>query len=84
MRMTALLVLMLCGCLGVDRLVMYGALAAAGAPLRNDGECYSACNPGTVCNGDSGFCEAMACHGRCRPSEVCVNDGTFTEHCEPR
>ena len=78
----AVLVLMLCGCLGVDHVVGYGVMAATGAAMRKEGTCYAACSPGTVCNGQTGYCEVQACHARCRPSEICVNDGTLSERCE--
>lgn len=82
-----MIVLMCCSCATAGDAVgavVFHAAAGVGAAQANRaaGQCYAACFPGTTCNRETGYCEALPCHGRCKPDEMCVNEGSFTEHCE--
>lgn len=48
----------------------------ASAIRRASGECYTPCNPGSVCNKGTGLCEPIPCGGRCSFDEKC--EATYT------
>ena len=55
---------------------MTAAAVGAAAVSRAKGGCIALCNPGTMCNPNTGLCETDPCGGRCDASEAC--EGTFT------
>lgn len=56
--------------------------AGVAASRRADGECFTPCNPGTVCNPKTGYCDPQPCGGKCRPEEDCVKT-SWGEQCVP-
>ncbi|MEW6432737.1 MAG: hypothetical protein AB1730_14630 [Myxococcota bacterium] len=57
--------------------------AGVAASRRADGECFTPCNPGTVCNPKTGYCDPQPCGGKCRPEEDCAKT-SWGERCVPR
>jgi len=53
--------------------------AVAGA-RRADGDCFTICNPGTVCNPKTGYCDPLPCRGQCMEWEKCDESG-MVAHC---
>jgi hypothetical protein len=59
------------------------ATAIAGgvaAERRREGDCYTPCTPGNVCNPKTGYCEPVPCGGTCRVDEVC-DQQALIPHC---
>ena len=46
--------------------------AAASGVRRSQGDCYTPCDNGYVCNRESGLCERLDCPEGCGTDEVCV------------
>lgn len=68
MRHLAVLMLLLEGCAGaaVGNAIVNSAVAAGvAAGRRANGDCYTPCNPGHVCNRATGTCEPLPCGGNC-------------------
>jgi hypothetical protein len=49
---------------------------------RHEGECYTPCTPGNVCNPKTGYCEPIPCQGTCREDQTCDASG-LVPHCVP-
>lgn len=58
------------------------AATAVGAARRANGECFTACPVGTVCNQRTGACDELPCRGRCGFNEVCDTSTAF-HRCVP-
>jgi hypothetical protein len=75
---TTVLSLLLPGCAGaaagaVANAAINTATAAAVSGVRRaNGECFTPCNPGHVCNKSTGLCDPLPCRGECRSDEKCV------------
>ncbi len=77
----SLLALTVTGCNnGAGGAIALGLAKAAAA--RAQGNCYSACVPGTTCDSKTGFCEPLPCRGECLSQEQCVEDGAHSR-CVP-
>jgi hypothetical protein len=48
---------------------------AASVQRRLEGECYVPCLEGTVCNHETGLCDALPCRGECKKGERCDESG---------
>ncbi len=73
------------GCAAAGPAVANAALntavgVGAAAASRSVGGCYSACPPGTACNQETGYCDALPCRGLCQGNEYCDNSGPL-ERC---
>lgn len=53
----------------------------ASAVSRANGGCFSQCPNGTVCNEQTGLCEALPCKGLCGEGQAC---DAVTQRCEKR
>jgi hypothetical protein len=79
----ALAPVLLAACPGASSTTVAGAamttaLAGTVAGVRRaEGDCYTACNPGTVCNRKTGTCDALPCRGACMQWERCDESGVF-------
>lgn len=51
-----------------------GAAIGASIASRAAGGCVAACPPGTLCNTQTGLCDAQPCRGLCQADEVCENE----------
>jgi hypothetical protein len=49
--------------------------AAASVQRRLERECYVPCLEGTVCNQETGLCDALPCRGECKKGERCDESG---------
>lgn len=85
---TLLMVLALAGCASGAGAGAAGALAnvaiasGVGAARVSQGDCFTMCAPGTVCNPKTKLCDALPCHDRCKQDEVCDMSGGG-ERCVP-
>ncbi len=64
------------GCAGVGGAVGNAAIntaiaATASGVRRANGECFTPCNPGTVCNKSTGLCDTLPCRGECSFDQRC-------------
>ncbi len=56
-------------------------IGVAGA-RRADGDCYTPCVPGTLCNPKTGTCDPLPCRGQCAESERC-DESAALPRCVP-
>lgn len=85
MRRLALLCLAVaagCSAAGANAVVNTAIGAAAAGARRANGECYTPCTPGNVCNPASGMCEPLPCRGECQLGESCEQTPTG-DRCVP-
>lgn len=80
--------LALAGCAGagagavINAAVNTAVAVGASAVSRSQGNCYADCPPGTLCNHQTGLCEALPCRGLCAGGETCDRSGA-AERCVP-
>lgn len=60
-----------CSAAGANAVIGTAVAATAAGVRRANGECYTPCTPGNVCNPQSGMCDPIPCRGECRPGEQC-------------
>ena len=69
------------GC-ATDAVIGTAIAATAAGVRRSNGECYTPCTPGNVCNPQSGMCDPIPCRGECRSGEQCEQNA-LGERCVP-
>ncbi|MDP3236027.1 MAG: hypothetical protein Q8S33_33460 [Myxococcales bacterium] len=71
-----------CTAAGADAVIGTAIAATAAGVRRSNGECYTPCTPGNVCNPQSGMCDPIPCRGECRSGEQC-EQSPLGERCVP-
>ncbi len=71
-----------CTAAGADAVIGTAIAATAAGVRRSNGECYTPCTPGNVCNPQSGMCDPIPCRGECRSGEQCEQNA-LGDRCVP-
>ncbi len=71
-----------CSAAGANAVVGTAIAATAAGVRRSNGECYSPCTPGNVCNPQTGMCDPIPCRGECRAGEQCEQNA-LGDRCVP-
>jgi hypothetical protein len=86
MRAWSLALVLATGCATAAGNDAAGALAnvaiasAVGGVRVHEGDCFTVCAPGTVCNSRTKLCDPLPCHGQCGARESCDASGPI-DHC---
>jgi hypothetical protein len=83
-RLLVLLLVLDLGCTaaGADAVIGTAIAATAAGVRRSNGECYTPCTPGNVCNPQTGMCHPIPCRGECRSGEQCEQNA-LGDRCVP-